>query len=156
MNLPTKTSDLLIYVLLLFYWIAVSITYFNLPEQIPIHYNGSGEVDAFGNKNSIFTLPVIASIQTLLISLLIKNPDFLVFHPQNKNLVLKKVRMLKSLRIILLIAFIYIDYTTITISFNEEKTGLGKAFLPSMLIALLVPILIYTFCSTKIKLKNRT
>ena len=41
-------------------WIAWLIgIYPELPERIPIHFNAAGEVDGWGKKGMIWTLPLI-------------------------------------------------------------------------------------------------
>lgn len=45
-----KFLDITGYILLILYWIMVIIAFQKLPEEIPVHYNGAGEVDAFGPK----------------------------------------------------------------------------------------------------------
>lgn len=47
---------------LLAIWVLAITSYSNLPDTIPIHYNGAGQIDRFGNKINILTLPLIATI----------------------------------------------------------------------------------------------
>lgn len=42
---------------------ALAIGYYSdLPEQIPTHFNASGEADKFGSKNTIFLMPVLSLV----------------------------------------------------------------------------------------------
>ena len=43
-------------------WIFTLSNYYSLPETIPIHYNGAGEVDRIGEKWNILALPIVSSI----------------------------------------------------------------------------------------------
>ena len=52
--------------------IGFPLYYFNeLPNTIPIHFNGSGEADGFSQKNTVWTLPVIGLV--IYIGMLILN-----------------------------------------------------------------------------------
>ena len=48
-----KILEALGYLTLAALWLSVIINYFDLPDQIPIHYNGVGKADDFRGKNSI-------------------------------------------------------------------------------------------------------
>ena len=43
-------------------FIIVGISYTNLPDIIPAHFNYKGEVDGFGTKSTIWTFPILSSI----------------------------------------------------------------------------------------------
>ncbi|GHT18430.1 hypothetical protein FACS189429_4970 [Bacteroidia bacterium] len=47
---------------LLAHWFVVLLFYFKLPETIPVHYNGVGEIDGWGSKSTIWLLPVISTL----------------------------------------------------------------------------------------------
>jgi uncharacterized membrane protein len=46
-------------------FIAVFVAYGHLPNEIPTHWNVSGEVDAYGHKNMIFMIPLLSLVITL-------------------------------------------------------------------------------------------
>ncbi|GAO44151.1 DUF1648 domain-containing protein [Flavihumibacter petaseus] len=48
-------------VALLIVWILPLVAWQQLPEIIPTHFNGSGEIDGRGGKATIFILPVIGT-----------------------------------------------------------------------------------------------
>lgn len=45
----------------------------SLPEVIPIHFNASGDADAWGDKSSIFLLPCIMGITSLFVYFILSN-----------------------------------------------------------------------------------
>jgi uncharacterized membrane protein len=55
-------------------WVYLYIVWSNLPSIIPIHFNISGTPDRFGNKSSVFLLPIIGSIMHILLVVLSKMP----------------------------------------------------------------------------------
>ncbi|RZL52579.1 MAG: DUF1648 domain-containing protein, partial [Pedobacter sp.] len=46
--------------LLIILWITILVSYAQLPDTIPIHYNALGKGDGYGNKTSILFLPIVA------------------------------------------------------------------------------------------------
>jgi len=59
---PSKTDIKLIlvgWVLVCLNFILVLVFYFDLPETIPTHFNLKGKVDDFGNKSTLWILPII-------------------------------------------------------------------------------------------------
>ena len=148
-----KFLDITGYILLILYWIMVIIAFQKLPEEIPVHYNGAGEVDAFGPKNSIFMLPAIGTLQIFLLSALIRNPKNLNFS-NKENLeqqIINTTKTIRFLKVGILIVFIFIDYKTIKISLEDKNGGLGIWFLPLFLTLILIPVIINIYKSWKLK-----
>ena len=52
---------------LLFLWVYTFVHYKRLPENIPVHFNNSGNADSFGSKNSLWLLPVIVTMVVMLL-----------------------------------------------------------------------------------------
>ena len=153
LNKTDKILEIISYLLLIFYWIMVIFAFGKLPTEIPVHYNGAGEVDAFGPKNSIFMLPAIATLQFILLTALTKNPEYLTFS-NKENLeqqISNTTKTFRYLKIVILIIFIFIDYKTIKIATENKNGGLGFWFLPVFLIAIFVPIILNFYKSLKIK-----
>ncbi|MCO5269022.1 MAG: DUF1648 domain-containing protein [Brumimicrobium sp.] len=66
-----KTLEILGWISILSIWILTISNYTNLPDTISIHYNGAGMADGFGGKGNILTLPLIATV--LFIGLTVLN-----------------------------------------------------------------------------------
>ena len=69
-----KVSNLL----LVLFFIALPFAYAlylfpTLPATIPTHFNASGEADAWGDKSSIFLLPVIMGVVSLFVYFVLSN-----------------------------------------------------------------------------------
>jgi len=69
-----KVFEIIGWLALLMLWILTIINYSNLPNMIPIHYNGAGQADGFGGKGVLFMLPLIASVLFIGLTLLNKFP----------------------------------------------------------------------------------
>ena len=50
----TQTLEIINYFLIVIFWVITALAYKYLPEEIPTHYNGLGEADAYGDKITIF------------------------------------------------------------------------------------------------------
>ena len=57
-----KTLDIVTAILYLAGIIYTIIIWNQLPDQVPAHYNGAGEVDRWGSKWELIILPVIAAL----------------------------------------------------------------------------------------------
>ena len=48
--------------------------YFDLPAEIPTHFNSRGQVDAYGHKATLWILPLIGVFMYGLLTILVRNP----------------------------------------------------------------------------------
>ena len=69
-----KIIEFIGWILLIGTWILAILSFSNLPESIPTHFNGAGEADGFGEKSNIFALPIIGTILFIGMTMLNKNP----------------------------------------------------------------------------------
>ncbi|HLV45450.1 MAG TPA: DUF1648 domain-containing protein [Flavobacterium sp.] len=122
------------YMLLIALWVITIASFQYLPDEIPTHYNAFGEADAFGDKEAIFTLPFIATLLFLLLSVVIKFPHTYSYaveiteenaEKQYKN----AVWLMRMLKVLITLIFFFIAYQTIQVAL-EKAFGLGSWFLP--------------------------
>tara|TARA_R110002167_G_C12655880_1_gene649514 strand:- start:314 stop:958 length:645 start_codon:yes stop_codon:yes gene_type:complete len=64
-----KELPLLIIVILPFIYLAY--IWNDLPKKVPIHWNGEGEIDGYGDKVSLILIPILLSLLTYVILILI-------------------------------------------------------------------------------------
>lgn len=69
--------------ILILIWVYVVLTYDTLPDTIPTHFNGAGEVDSYGPKATLFILPAVVTFISILFFVLQKVPQHLN-HPVRK------------------------------------------------------------------------
>ncbi|MBY0436435.1 MAG: DUF1648 domain-containing protein [Cyclobacteriaceae bacterium] len=103
------------------FWIASS--YPKLPDTIPIHFGSSGVANGFGSKSMLWILPIVMGVTYIIQTIAVRFPH-LFNYPiaiteenaarQYKNQVL----MIRVLKPILVLIFLYISYATI-------QNGLG-------------------------------
>lgn len=130
----TKTLEFVNYILIILFWFFAGFAYNFLPEEIPTHYNGLGEVDAYGDKITILFLPLLASILFVILTITAKKPHFFNYSvtitAENVEVQYKNaMRLMHLINLFVLAIFIFIDYKTILIALNKSDS-LGIWFLP--------------------------
>lgn len=150
-----KIMEVFGYLVLVTFWI-MNISSFNqLPAEIPIHFNGLGEVDQTGSKISIFALPVIGTLVFTVLTLINKYPENFNYRVEidaenAEKQYTNSTKMIRLLKVVVLFVFILIDYFTIQISVGNS-TGLGKLFLPCVLALIFIPIGYFSYKSYRLK-----
>jgi len=126
-------------------WFFIIINYNKLPDIIPIHFNAYGEADNFGWKIDILTLPIIASILFVGLTLLNRYPyifnyptDITEENAQRQYTI--ATRMIRYLNLIIVLIFGYIAFTTIQ-NAKGQVDGLGIWFLPLSLGIVFIPMI---------------
>ena len=127
-------------------WALPLINYFDLPEIIPIHFNGAGKADGFGNKTHIFVLPIISTLLFIGLTILNKHPHIFNYPSQitKENAVhqyTNATRMMRVLKLVIVLLFGLIIFKTIE-NVNGNADGLGTWFLP-FTIGLFISLTIY-------------
>lgn len=125
-------------------WIAAIYAYTFLPEIIPIHFDGSGIANGYGNKATMFLLPVIGTAIFILVTVLSKYPQIFNYTvritDQNKQYQYKNTtRMLRCLKLSIAIIFIVI-VIDMYLSGTKKMDGLGSWFLIMVFSIINIPV----------------
>jgi hypothetical protein len=135
------------FVAVLAMWILLLTTYSTLPDLIPIHFNGIGEVNHFGEKNSIFMLPVIATVLYAVITILSRFPHILNYPVKitENNASFQYRNMLRMIRIVKLMIVLIFGYLLLHTILNtgENTQGLGIWFMPVSLAIVFIPVIYF-------------
>lgn len=134
-------------------WVFVIWIYIKLPEIIPVHYNESGNPDYYGNKLSIFLLPLITSIIYAALTKLNKYPHIFNYTEEitEENALQQYTfgtRMIRYVKFTVSILFLLIVITAMDEDIVESD-GLGVWFLPVILLIIIVPLFVFTVISIK-------
>ncbi len=150
-----KKIEFISYILLTLLWILTLITYYDLPDTIPIHYNASGVPDNFGSKSTIFMLTLIGTILFWLLTTLNKFPH--IFYRKTVIPVENAEKQYSSatsiillLKLAIVIIFILIVMFTYLTATGKTK-GLGVWFLPFVFCLTLTPTVYYILKALKAK-----
>ncbi|MBB4824715.1 putative membrane protein [Sporosarcina luteola] len=104
-----------------------------LPDQVPGHYDGAGQVDRWGTKWELIILPIIAALLIPLMAFLEKHPEwhnYMNLNESNIEFQYKNSRLLLNImknEILLFLA--YISFNMIRVTLGKAES-LGAAFLP--------------------------
>lgn len=124
-----KILEILGWIFIIAIWCMTIISYNQLPDIIPTHFNLKGEVNGFGEKWMILLLASLATILFLVMSYLNKFP-----HRYNYLTVITKdnalrqytiaTRVIRFLKILMVAIFLLTTYQTIKQS-NKNTDDLG-------------------------------
>jgi len=123
----------------------IFIMWGKIPEEVPGHFNGAGEVDRWGSKIELFILPFIGVFLWILLSLLEKAPHMHNYPARlNENNVkafyLNSRKSLNEIKNLCLIIFAVISFQMVRIAIGEIET-IGWWLLPIVLIGTAIPII---------------
>lgn len=123
------------------------IYFINLPEQIPIHFDGSGNPDRFAAKSTVWALPVVGLLICFGIFKLTKYPQVFNYpqtiRPENaKSIYRTAQKMLRMVNFVIAASLAYITIQTVLTAMGRAN-GLGSFFLPVFTIALFVIPVLY-------------
>jgi uncharacterized membrane protein len=125
----------------------------SLPEKIPRHFGFAGTPDAWGSKNFLIFLPIMALLLYLLLTIATKYPHTFNYpykiNEQNAQVQYKYARyLLAILKAEIIWSFFYIEWVTIQVALGKAK-GLGSIFLPIFLIILFGTMGVYLYKARK-------
>lgn len=136
-------------------WLLTFWKYADLPEIIPTHFNAGGEPDAYGSKSTIFTLPIIASLLFLLLSVIVKFPQKFNYPvkitPENAaGQYTNASRMMRFMKFSIMLVFLLINIQTIRTAMGKAE-GLGWWFMLVVLGLIVGPMVYFINKSYQIK-----
>ena len=155
LNQTDKILEVLGWVSVVGIWALTLTNYSILPEIIPIHFNGAGKADGFGNKTHIFVLPIISTLLFIGLTTLNKHPHIFNYPSQirKENAVhqyTNATRMMRVLKLVIVVLFGLIVFRKIQIV-NGHADGLGTWFLPLTMGMIFIPMLYFLIKSLKKK-----
>lgn len=153
-SVPLEPMDLIIdfiSVTIIIIMIAFTyITYSELPETIPVHFNGKGEADGFGNKATLWIMPAISLVMFVGLFMLNKYPhihNYMVNITEENALKNYRfsTRVLRIVNFLCVVLFGYIQYAIISGTKNGTAT-LGSWFLPIVIgFSVVLPIILIIY-----------
>ena len=155
LNQTDKILEVLGWISVVGIWALTLTNYSILPEIIPIHFNGAGKADGFGNKTQIFVLPIISTLLFIGLTTLNKYPYMFNYPSQitKENAVhqyTNATRMMRVLKLVIVVLFGLIVFRKIQIV-NGHADGLGTWFLPLTMGMIFIPMLYFLIKSLKKK-----
>lgn len=122
------------------------VQYGDLPDQVPVHYNGAGEVDRWGGRGQLFLLPFIGAGLWIGMTVIEKYPhtyNYVNLTEENAEVQYKNGRrMVNVLKNEILILFSFINIQNIRVATGTAE-GLGAFFLPAFLLIVFGSVLFF-------------
>lgn len=131
------------------------ISWNSLPDQVPGHYNGVGEVDRWGSKYEMIILPIVGLLLWAMMNILERFPH-VHNYPDRLNetnveaFYINSRKLLNAVKNVCVLAFSYILVQSIRVALGETQS-LGLWFLPIMLIVLAAIIIRGIIKSSRIR-----
>ena len=136
--------------------IVYPIIYFNeLPEIIPRHFSMLGKPNGFGNKSNIWLMPVITTIVFISLTFAQRFPHrlnylFDITHENAERQYKNAILMLRVMKTMIAIEFLYMSYSTIQISLGHiSERGILHA--PIFLFVILGSVVAFAYRNAKLK-----
>ncbi len=153
LSITDKVIEIIGWLFIVIIWTLVMKSYYLLPNTIPIHYNGIGKTDGFGNKSTIFILPVIATIVFIGLSILNQFPHVFNYPTPVTSFNAMKLytdatKMIRFLKLNIVLVFGIIIFKTIKNAYGQTD-GFGIWFLPIILGLIYIPILYFLIKMSK-------
>ena len=128
-----RILDLLGWILLIGTLAYLILGWFSFPDQIPMHYNGAGEIDRWGGKGEIIFIEVMMWIFYLGIGVVEKYPQIwntgVEVTAKNKEKIYRTLKyMLKTLKFLTALIFAYLIVNSL------QSTPLQGWFTPAVMI----------------------
>jgi uncharacterized membrane protein len=125
-------------VLLVSMFVMVGLSWSELPERVPSHYNAAGEPDRWGSKGSVLILPAVGANLFILLtafSWMVDRRKVQLNVPpgvdaQSPEVQTEARQLLSAVKLLMTATFAFITWSRT----SAPEQGLGKAFLPVMLI----------------------
>lgn len=118
----------------------------DLPDRVPGHFNGAGEVDRWGSKMELIILPLVGGGLWVLFTVLEKYPhtyNYFNLRKDNIEAQYKNGRlMLNVLKNEIVVFFSLISYYMIQIA-KGVLDGIGAAFLPVFLVVIFGSVFVF-------------
>jgi uncharacterized membrane protein len=147
--------EILGWCLLVAVWILILTNYSSLPNTIPTHYNGTGQVDGFGGKSNILALPIISTILYIGLTILNRYPHIFNYPVKitQENAFRQYTtvtRLIRTLKFSIVLIFGFLVFKTIQ-NTKGETDGLEIWILPFTLALIIIPIIYFLIKSFKEK-----
>jgi len=125
--------DILAFILLAGMYLFLIISWGDLPEQIPGHYNAVGVIDRWGDKTELIFLPGVSTFLFLLLSVVSFIPS--AWNTPVKVTEVNQERIYNSVRYLLCFMKVEIMTLFLFILYNSAKAKpLPAAFLPVVMV----------------------
>jgi uncharacterized membrane protein len=143
-----KQLEIIALVGLVILWALPAYYFGKLPDSIPIHFNASGQADAFAAKAFIWLLPLAGLMLHVVMTLATKDTKNInypgkITEENRERVYTNMIRMTRVLKVTVTATFIWIVWGTIKTALGMAD-GLPTYLLPLILLIILGPVAYYS------------
>ena len=151
LKLPLTATDKVLEVtsclLLATLWGFAIYSYQNSPDIVPIHFNGSGDVDGYGDKASIFGIAGVCTVLFIYLTYLTTKPHLFNYPTEiTPDNALKQytyaARLLRAFKVAIPLIFICIEYSSFEVA-TGDSNELGKGCILLIFALVYLPVLYF-------------
>ena len=133
------------WIILSLLWVILILKFTNIPDTIPIHYSVTGKPDSFGNKTTIFLLPILGTILFAGMTILNNYPHVFNYPTKITNQNAERqytiaTKLIRYLKFIIVLTFSFIVFMTFQ-KVNDKLSGLGIWFIPVFIGLIYIPLI---------------
>jgi uncharacterized membrane protein len=126
--------------------VLVAVSYFNLPDTIPIHFNFKGEAGGFGAKSTIWVLPVLGLLMYYGMNFIankvkphLMNYPVEVTEENASQLYSMSIKLLVLLNFLIAVIFVILTIEIIGIAFKWSQPRLSWLILVLIIFSTVLP-----------------
>lgn len=146
---PSKVQliiELITILLLVAMVVNLKLSWNNITDQVPGHYNISGEIDRWGSKPELLTVPILCGVLYILLSLVSLFPSLWnlpgSINDGNRTKVLGSIKnMMSIMKMEMVLCFVYISYRSV-------KMEALSPYFTMVCLGVLVLTIVYYFIKT--------
>ncbi|TRW23582.1 DUF1648 domain-containing protein [Flavobacterium zepuense] len=151
LHLPLTATDKVLevtsYLLLIILWGFAIYSYQNSPDIVPTHFNGSGDVDGYGDSASVFGMAGVCTLLFILLTFLTGKPHLFNYPTEiTPDNALKQytnaTRLLRAFKIAIPLIFICIEYSSFEVAIGDSEE-LGKGYILMIFALVYIPVLYF-------------
>ncbi len=148
--------DLIVLAILLAMWGYVIVSYAELPDIIPSHFNAQGEVDAYSGRNSIWVLMLVSTVVAVGMYVLTKYPHIHNYMeeiteenaPRNYKM---SCRLLRFVNLFTILIMLYVVYSVIEKSAGNDIILESSFMYIVIAFSIVMPLILYVYMLKKKK-----
>lgn len=144
-----KVFEVLSVLGVLFVFLLIYQSWGILPDRIPTHFGFTGQPDAWGNKATLFFLPIMTVAMYLLLTIVSRFPHTFnypgkITEENAATQYLMARHLIAVLKVETIWLFAYIQWVTIEVA-QGKAPGLSNLFLPIVLVVMVGTIVVYFY-----------
>ncbi|MDF2607352.1 MAG: hypothetical protein K0S34_1547 [Bacillales bacterium] len=134
--------------------IYLKLSWSDIPETVPMHFDSTGKVDNYGAKEFIFILPMVGAILWIMLTILEKFPHTYNYINLTSENIEKQYKngsmMINILKNEISIFFTYLTWNTVNIAISKN-VSLNNYFLLIFLTTIFGSIAVFFIRSIRLK-----